>query len=264
MEQSINEMRSSLDQKERELNQLRLIALRPGNASNASTVAEVCSQLKSAHKVATTAPKIDAPLALKNLETAADNDRRSYSDKLNEFLSTDAPPDKAAIASRMIFDLAQDRNGLPDYTLQSVYNTQSDPELRRVIAQVLSQRGNHALLDSQITDLQSKLKSQEASDRQSALIQLARLRSARAADVVAPYLHDPDITVRLEALTALRDTGNQQHLGLVEGMVNDPNPSISMLAADGVATLRNLSSKARTTLTKADIEANLPPLPAGQ
>ena len=56
----------------------------------------------------------------------------------------------------------------------------------------------------------------------------------------------------------LRNTGNQQDVGLVEMMRNDPNPAISSLATDVASDLKDLSSSARTTVSTSDIEAGLP------
>jgi hypothetical protein len=86
---------------------------------------------------------VDAPVAvdgvatLKDLETESDSDPRLFADKLKDFLADNADPQKAAIASRGIFDMANDRNNLPDYALQSMYNKQSVPNLSRVFAQVI-------------------------------------------------------------------------------------------------------------------------------
>jgi len=211
---------------------------------------------------------VDAPAALdgiatlKDLETESDSDPRLFADKLKDFLAENAGPERAAIASRGVFDMANDRNNLPDYALQSMYNKQSDPNLKRVIAQVLSQRGNSVLLDTQIAQAQANLKSQQPDDRQAALNELAKTRSVKAVDAIVPYLQDPDTNVKLDALQALRETGNQKHVGFIQTLVNDPDPAVSSLAAEVQSQLKNLSSSARTTISSADIEATLPPLPS--
>jgi len=262
-EDTIKKLESSLAQKEAELNSIRLQALRNSSSTNTNTVNEICKQANGDQSnPGRAAQKItDNVFVLRKLGTASDNDRRSYSEKLIEFLSGAPSPDKAAIASKVIFELTNDRIGLPDYALQSIYNSQNDPDLRRVIAQVLSQRGNNALLESYIKDVQSRLRSETPRDRQDALVQLAKTRSANAADVVIPYLHDPDINVRLDALLALRDTGNQQQVGVAEALMSDPEPSVSSLAKDVASDLQNLSFNARTNLSRSDVEAALPPIP---
>jgi HEAT repeat protein len=190
----------------------------------------------------------------------SESDLRSYLEKLQALLSGKPDAEEIAIASRFIFDKARDRAGLPDYALQSLYASQHDADLRRVIAQVLAQRGNSALLDNQIAETQAKLTSSRPRERQEALAQLAKTHSSKAVDAIAPLLQDPDTTVRLEALFALRDTGNQQHVHLVDPLLNDPDPSVRTLAADVLASLRNLSSTARTNYSRTDIEAELPPI----
>jgi hypothetical protein len=209
---------------------------------------------------ADTPAAVDPVMTLKDLETVSDNDPRPFGDKLKDFLAGDVDSEKVAIASRGIVDMASDRDNLPDYALQSIYNRQVDPDLKRVIAQVLAQRGNSFLLDSQIAEAQAHLKSDQPQDRQAALNELAKTRSVKAVDAIAPYLLDPNTDVKLDALQALRDTGNQKHIGLLQTLVNDPDPAVSALATDVRAQLKNLSSSARTTISKSDIEATLPPL----
>jgi len=181
-------------------------------------------------------------------------------EKLQELLADNPTDEKAAIACRFIFNMAADTRELPDYVLQALYASQSNPDLKRVIAQVLSQRGNDALLNDQIAAAQATLKSVNPKDRLDALNQLAKIHSVHAVDAIAPSLQDADSTVRLAALFALRDSGNQRHVSLVEPLTHDPDPSVSNLAGNVVSALRNLSSSARTSYSRADIEAELPPI----
>jgi len=202
----------------------------------------------------------DSYRILQELEADSPTDPRSYAEKLQELLADNPTDEQAAIACRFIFNKATDAQGLPDYALQSIYAGQTNPDLRRVIAQVLSQRGNDDLLNDQIAGAQATLKSNSPKDRLDALNQLARIHSVHAVDAIAPSLQDSDRTVRLAALFALRDSGNQKHVNLVEPMTHDPDPSVSTLAVNVVGTLRNLSSSARTSYSRSDIEAELPPI----
>jgi len=197
---------------------------------------------------------------LKDLEDVSDTDPRSHAEKLQELLSDGSTEEEAAIASRFILDKARDQQALPDYSLQAIYAGQTNPDLKRVIAQVMSMRGNDALLNNQIAEAQAGLKSAKPADRLDALSQLGKTHSTLAVDVIAPFLQDPDTTVRLAALFALRDTGNQRHVNLVETLINDPDPSVRNLAGDVSSSLRNLSSSARTSYSRSDIEAELPPI----
>ncbi len=195
---------------------------------------------------------------LKDLGTNSVNDPRSFAEKANDLLANNPTKEKVAIVSKSIFDMANDRERLSDYTLQSMYNNQTDPDLKRVIAQVLSNRGNNVLIDSHITEAQSHLKSANPTERQSALTNLAKTRSSNAVNAIAPLLNDPNIDVQLDALLALRATGNQTHLVLVENLLDDPDPSVSSLAKEVAGDLRNLSDSSRTMLSIADIAAELP------
>lgn len=116
-------------------------------------------------------------------------------------------------------------------------------------------------MENHLSDARNQLKSENPVERQHALQNLAKTHYANAVNVIAPMLHDADINVRLDALLAMRATGNQSHLRLVEALVNDPDPAISSLAIDVAGQLRNLSDSARTSLSSADIAAELPILP---
>jgi HEAT repeat protein len=168
---------------------------------------------------------------------------------LQALLADNPTDEEVAIACRFIF--TADARALPDYALQSIYASQSNPDLKRVIAQVLSQRGNQALLNDQIAEAQATLKSADPKDRLDALNQLAKIHNVHAVDAIAPLLQDSDSTVRVAALFALRDSGNQRHVNLAEPMTRDPDPSVSTLAANVVSALKDLSSSARTSYSRA-------------
>ena len=212
----------------------------------------------SVHPVATNIPR--SYQLLKDLDADAADDPRPYADRLQALLADNATEEEAAIACRFIFDKAGDTRDLPDYALQSIYASQPNPDLRRVIAQVLSQRGNDALLDNQIAEAQAALKSRQPRDRLEALNQLGKIHSVHAVEAIAPMLRDSDSTVRVAALFALRDSGNQRHVGLVEPLLDDPDASVSTLARNVASALNNLSATARTSYSRADIEAELPPI----
>lgn len=263
MQDTITTLQSSLAKKEEELTIARLNARHREMVTRTTGVDEnsdggIREYTGHAPLVAADAPR--SSQMLKDLDSVSDTDSRSYSEKLQDFLSSNPSEEKAAVASRFIFDKARDQQGLPDYALHSIYASQTNADLKRVIAQVLSQRGNGALLNNQIAEAQARLKSEQPRERLEALGHLGKTRTTNAVDAIAPFLQDPDTTVRLAALFALRDTGNQQHAELVESMVDDPDPSVSTLAQDVLSSLKNLSPSARTTYSRSDIEAELPPI----
>jgi len=235
-------------------------AERKNEPGNAAVDADRTEPGAKASEVAVSGNATGSLQILKDLENVSEADSRSYLEKLQELLSGTPTDEEVAIASRFVFNKAGDREGLPDYALQSLYANQHDADLRRVIAQVLSQRGNNTLLNNQIAETQARLTSPQPRDRQDALAQLAKLHSSKAVDAIAPLLQDPDTTVRLEALFALRDTGNQQHVHLVEPLLNDPDPSVRSLAGEVSGSLKNLSASARTRYSRSEIEAELPPI----
>ena len=253
MERTIETLEASLQEKERELQKIQ----------PHSRVENAIAQLPAKENPAAGNSEKNAAGSyqiLKELETDSADDPRSQAEKLQELLADNPTEEEVAIACRFIFNKAADTRGLPDYALQAIYAGQNNPDLKRVIAQVMSQRGNDALLNDQIAEAQATLKSSNPKDRLDALNQLGKIHSVHAVDAIAPFLQDSDSTVRVAALFALRDSGNQRHVNLVEPMTRDPDPSVSTLAGNVVSTLRNLSSSARTSYSRSDIETELPPI----
>jgi HEAT repeat protein len=261
MQQTISTLQASLNTREAELKSARLSLLagrsvdRPKEVRSGGTRETTVPTQEIASRSGVSSLQI-----LKDLERSAENDPQSYAEKLQQLLSDNGSDEAAAIASRFILEKAGDQEGLPDSSLQSIYSSQFNPDLRRVIAQVLSQRGNNTLLNGYVAETQVQLGSSQAPDRLEALSRLGKLHSTRAVTAIAPLLQDSDSTVKLAALFALRDNGNQQHVGLAESMISDPDPSVSTLAESVANSLRNLSSSAHTSFSRADIEGELPPI----
>ena len=154
--------------------------------------------------------------------------------------------------------MAENPTILPDYALSALYHNQTNPDIKRVAAQVMSLRGDNTLIEKQITDAQAGLNSPNPETRQKTLVELAKTRYHSAADAIAPLLQDKDIGVKLDALLALRATGNESHVYLVQSLVNHPDESVSWLAKDVISDLQNLSDRARTQIASTDIVAELP------
>ncbi len=195
---------------------------------------------------------------LKILSTQSDRDPRNFSDKANDLLSANPGQESIAIISKGMLDLADNHNLLPDYTLELIYQNHTYSDLKRVAAQVLSIRGDNRLLDKQVVAVQSRLDSASPDVRQQALVELAKTRYAGAANAIAPLLQDNNIGVKLDALLALRATGNQGHIHWVTPLRNDPDPAIKWLANDVVNYLQNLSESARIKLSSNDIASEIP------
>jgi len=253
MRSSIETLQASLEAKERELK------LAPPHSPDRASANE---GTREGAGIASSAPAslTGSYQLLKELESDSATDPRSSAEKLQALLASNPTDEAAAIACRFIFNQAADRQDLPDYALQAIYSSQGNPDLRRVIAQVMSQRGDDGLLKDQISEAQTALKSAKPKDRLDALSQLGKIHSVQAVDAITPSLQDSDSTVRVAALFALRDSGNQKHIHLVEPLTRDPDPSVSTLAGNVLSALKNLSSSARTSYSRADIEAELPPM----
>ena len=203
----------------------------------------------------------DSDQLLKDLLTLAWNDRRDMRAKLEDFLVEHPGRDGIAIASRGVFDLAANADALPDHALQALYLDQRDPEFKRVLAQVASLRGDNTLIELHAAEAAAGLHAATPGERQQALTALARTRHVAAADLAAPLLRDADTGVVLDALLALRATGNQRHLAQVERLRAHPDPSVRWLANDVASELRMLSEHARTRLDDDELAAELPALP---
>lgn len=275
LENRILDLELLLTQKEEELTDARFfsasafgapdtLALRqPGATKNQSTVAATNTQPEQAEsELALSNATPDSQQLLKDLGTRSDRDPRSFSEKVNDLLVGNASKENIAIVSKSVFDMAESREILPDYELESLYQQQTNPDLKRVVAQVLSSRGDNRLIEKQIVEAQAGLRSDNPAERQQALVELAKTRYANAANAIAPLLQDDNNSVKLDALLALRATGNQSHTRLVEALVNDPDPAVSWLAKDVISNLQNLSEKARTHLASTDIVAELPVIAA--
>jgi len=196
----------------------------------------------------------------KDLSTRFIDDPRSFGEKLGDFVADNSHPHTIAIACKVIADLAENPDTLTNQELALLYRNQTNPEFKRVLAQALSLRGDNSLLEQQVSEAQVGLNSDNPAERQKALVELGKTHYAGAANAIAPLVQDEDTSVKLDALLALRATGNESHIHYVENLLNHPDPSVSWLANDVINNLQNLSSRARTKLNSADIAAELPPL----
>ncbi len=265
LENRIQDLESLLAQKEKSLDKTRAwswdsVAQRPASDHNpsAKAKAEDLTNQAVAPELEVAETALDIQQTLKNLSTTSDRDPRSFSEKVTDLLATNPSRENIAIASQGIVDMAESTENMPDQALESLYQNQTNPEVKRVAAQVMSMRGNNGLMEKQISEARAGLRSDNPVDRQKVLVELAKTRYAGAANIIAPLLQDSDNSVKLDALLALRATGNQSHVYLVESLVNHPDPAVSWLAQDVVNNLQNLSDKARTRLAGADIVAELP------
>lgn len=234
----------------------------PGHAPSRTSARYADTSSASGERRAGPPSADDVGQMLRDLQTLAYGDRRSFAQKLDDLLAEHPGQDGIAVASKGLFDLVDNRDVLPDRSLQSMYAEQKDPELRRVLAQVASMRGDNSLIERYIAEAGSGLRSADAAARQKALVQLAKTRYAGAADMATPLLRDEDAGVALDALLALRATGNQRHVRFVEDLVGHPDESVRWLALDVIAQLQVLSDLARTNIVGNELAAELPPVPA--
>jgi HEAT repeat protein len=163
----------------------------------------------------------------------------------------------STVIARGVYDLSKDSKSLPKDLLESIYSNQTDPEVKRVSAQVLAQRGDNALLEKYIAENASAVMHNDPSERSAALQALSKTGSKLAAGAIQPLLKDPDTSVRMDALLALRATGNQSHLNGVKQLLNDPDENVRELARDVMDNLSHLNENAHTKISDADISQGL-------
>lgn len=200
--------------------------------------------------------EINIDQQLKDLRTQFIGDERSIAEKLGDFLAQNPGQQNIAIASKVVVDLAENHDLLTNKDLIYLYQHQLDLTLKRVLAQVLSLRGDNHLLDIHI----AHLKSLHAEAQQNLLVELAKTHYIGAVSIIEPLLQSDNVGVILDALLALRATGNESHLHYAEALVNHPDQSVNWLASDVINQLQYLSKKARTRLILADITTELPPI----
>ena len=205
-------------------------------------------------------PTLDIEQMRKDLSTRFIGDPRTLGEKLRDFVTENPDKQSIAIACKVVADLAENQDALASEELNFLYQNLKNKELKRVVAQSLSLRGDNSLMETYISEAQPALKSENPAERRRALNELAKTRYAGTANAILPLLQDDDSSVKLDALLALRATGNESHIHALEKLVNHPDESVSWLANDAINSLENLSSKARTKLTSADIAAELPPI----
>lgn len=194
----------------------------------------------------------------KDLSTRFIGDPRTFGEKLRDFVAENNHQHTIAIACKVVADLAENPDTLTNQELDSLYHNQTNTELKRVLAQVLSLRGENSLMDELVAEAQISLTSSNPVERRKVLLELAKTHYAGAANAIAPLVQDTDTSVKLDALLALRATGNESHIRYLENLLNHPDQSVSWLANDARGQLQNLSTKARTKLTSTDIAAELP------
>jgi hypothetical protein len=205
---------------------------------------------------------VDIEQIRKDLSTRFIGDPRTFGEKLRDFVAENTHSHTIAIACKVVADLAENPDTLTNEELVSLYDNQTNKEFKRVLAQVLSLRGSNSLMEKLVAEATTALKSNNPAERRKVLLELAKTHYAGAANVIAPLVQDSDTSVKLDALLALRATGNESHIRHIENLINHPDQSVSWLANDAISQLQNLSTKARTKLTAADIAAELPLIPA--
>lgn len=203
-------------------------------------------------------PALDIEQIRKDLSTRFIGDPRTFGEKIRDFVAENAYKQTIAIACKVVADLAENPDTLTNHELDQLYHNQTNKELKRVLAQVLSLRGDNSLMEKLVAEAQASLTSSNPAERRKVLVELAKTHYAGAANAIAPLVQDSDISVQLDALLALRATGNESHIRHLENLVNHSDQSVSWLATDAMNHLQNLSAKARTRLSSADIAAELP------
>lgn len=119
---------------------------------------------------------------------------------------------------------------------------------------------------------------EDAKERVKAVHELAKTGGSAMIPRIAPYLSDPDVSVRLEAVKAIVDIGTQSSLDPLIKATRDNDPEIQIRATDGLvnfyvpgyvktgltASLRRVGSSIKAKLTDTNdlvIDAYIQPRP---
>src|SRR6187402_1249375 len=135
LENRILDLELSLSQKEEELKDARFFSAntfdtfgqqQPDAPKSAGHLSAAIAQTEpSGSELAANAAASDNQQILRDLGTLSDRDPRSISEKVNDFLAANPGRENIAIASKSVFDLADNREILPDYELESLYQNQT-------------------------------------------------------------------------------------------------------------------------------------------
>lgn len=194
----------------------------------------------------------------KDLITRFVGDPRSFVEKSTDLLADKTNTHAVAVIAKGVFDMANVKEIVSDYDLETLYNSQPNSDLRRVTAQVMSMRGDNRLIEAHAATLAQQMDGASVDTKRRTLVELGRLRHVSAAHLIAPLLNDPSDEVKLDALLALKLTGNQSHVDLVRSLTNHPNESVKWLANDVVENLQVFSDVARTRVSRVDAASELP------
>lgn len=127
-------------------------------------------------------------------------------------------------------------------TLETIFEAGGD-EVRLASADVAARRGDPTLLERLDADLDRRLASESATDRESALLLLARRGPDVDTNRVVPHLTDDDEQVRLAALDALSRARNDDALrDVVRELQEDPSARVAERAGRLLSTLERRRS----------------------
>ncbi|MDO6684130.1 MULTISPECIES: HEAT repeat domain-containing protein [unclassified Agarivorans] len=180
-------------------------------------------------------------------------------EQINTLLLSKQANDLAAL-SRLIYEWRQEPQSLPDYLVTTIYDNGHNDNLRRISAQVLAQRGDYSLLEDYVAEQSEAINSNQDHQRSQALYALSQTNNYLAVPLIQPLLNDPSASIRVDALMALRATGNGTHAAIAQELVGDSNQQISALAKEVVNLLNQLPDDARQRVSQDDIKQNTPEL----
>jgi hypothetical protein len=134
-----------------------------------------------------------------------------------------APAEAAPIAERMLAEMRDGKR--PAWQVADVVHA-------------LEQAGDVHVLDAYVADERANLASSDATARSRAVYDLGLTRSAKVVPVVVTSLTDSNEWVRLQALDALRATGDEKSASAVEPLLDDPVAAVRDRAVRTLDTLR--------------------------
>lgn len=135
----------------------------------------------------------------------------------------------AQFVSNGILKLVSDKKLLLDADLKNLYNL-GEPEIQKIAAHALSDRGDDTLALHFIGTESPKFKSSYASVRMEALREIGSIGKYKSLPYVLDSLKDADPNTKLQALALMGAYGSNRNITAVEALLSDKNLQVKLQA----------------------------------
>ena len=127
------------------------------------------------------------------------------------------------IRGMLHFQLEKDL--LTDDNIKNLYEL-DDPIIKKLAAQIMSDRGDNSLADLYVESFDSGFPSKQPEVRLQTLFEVSALKKFNALPQIKTSLKDPDSAIRLQALNFLGAYGNDMDILAAESLLGDSHPQV--------------------------------------